>query len=445
MAVDTFQGDTLDAAWTFVDPLADCTATVANGHLTVSLPGGVTHDSITTANNAPRIVRDAPDGDWTLVASFKSVVRLEPATYGHGIVVCDGSDDVFIRADVYSTSGNTARLFCRDLSTIHISNVAVPNGSLGSSPCHLRLAKSGTTYTFSTSNNGIDWTQQAQFTNATAAPRVGVHAINAGGPAPAYAMKLARFADDGSLPAEPAEPSGFTAVFEDDFAAGTIGAALSASDWTDASVSDGATEYGDGTALFSISTTQGGAARANTTSSSVANARLTGRFKWSATTGDFAYMTIGVRGSGTWGDVYSNVNSYAVEFSQINNKLRLMRVTDAGTPTLDDAYHILAEDDTGVYEPTTNWNRFTLDAQGPWIRMKVWPEAGAEPSEWTWKAIDYSVDQGGVGLALGANWANATPTALSVEFDDIVISTPAAGIIASLFSPQTSMSVGVRL
>ncbi len=166
--IDEFDGSALDAAWTFVDPVGDCSVTVQNSCAELALPAASSHDSITGATTDPRLLRAVPAGtSWQVVASFRSQVR-KVATQGHGIVVCDAANAVLIRADVYGSSSNNTKAFCRDATAIRV-NADVWANAFSGCPAHLRLKRTNDDWEFATSYNGIDWRVHATFTNASVA------------------------------------------------------------------------------------------------------------------------------------------------------------------------------------------------------------------------------------------------------------------------------------
>ena len=193
---DGFDGSSLGATWSFVDPVGDSSVSVSGGLLEIGVPAGTSHDLWTGTNDAPRVLQDAPDSDFELVAKFDSVV--DSKYQMQGLLAVDDFDDL-VRADVHF-DGSSTRVFAALMSNGSASaqiSKKIPDGA----PVWLRLARSGDTWTVSYSHDGSSWSTAGSFSHSLSVSQVGVWAGNHH-PSPAFTAQVDYFLN----PADPLDP-----------------------------------------------------------------------------------------------------------------------------------------------------------------------------------------------------------------------------------------------
>ena len=161
----------------------------------LAVPAGTLHDAW-RSNKALRIVQDVSDDDFTAEAKFDS---LPIAKYqGQGILV-EHDDANWLRFDVYH-DGGTLRAFAAATangnSRTKLSTTIDANG-----PVWLRVARTGTSYTYAWSDNGTNWTPVGAFTADLTVTAVGPYAFNHT-PSPAFTATVDYLID----PANPITP-----------------------------------------------------------------------------------------------------------------------------------------------------------------------------------------------------------------------------------------------
>ncbi len=188
---DWFEGPTLDAAWSFIDPQDDCRLQLSSDGITFVLPGGSSHDLWPTTNaNAPRILRPAADEDFVITTHI--VTPPTPAVQSAGILI-EGTQQRFLRADLYSTDTEVRAFFALiDLAgseTTTFDNNAVAQLGQTSPPTYLRLTRTGNLFSFTYSHDGLIWPSKPGHEIPFEVTRIGLSVGNAAGtetPAPAY-------------------------------------------------------------------------------------------------------------------------------------------------------------------------------------------------------------------------------------------------------------------
>ncbi|MEJ2720899.1 MAG: T9SS type A sorting domain-containing protein [bacterium] len=172
---DDFYASALNTSlWRFIDPLGDATLTMTGTNLTVYIPGGMDHSLTTTGNNAPRIMQDAPDGNFEVEAKFDS--RGSYTYQGQGILVQE-DDDTYLRFDlVYTSSGTQVYIGYFDAGVL----TAVSNTTPAVQPTCLKVSREADTWTLKYSTNGTSWTTQKIFQQPLAVTEVGVFFNNTG-------------------------------------------------------------------------------------------------------------------------------------------------------------------------------------------------------------------------------------------------------------------------
>lgn len=180
---DEFTGDALDACrWDGIvreDPAA---YRVADGALHIDVPNG---DIYGTGNTGPTnfILQTAPEGDWVIETKVDGSRFTEQ--YQQAGLMVYGDDDNYLKFDYIVDNQAGQPLVRRIEFRSEIAGTVQdpqPNASnLTGGVWHLRLAKSGDTYTAAYSADGQTWTTLEPLTNAAVGdtPRIGLFSLGA--------------------------------------------------------------------------------------------------------------------------------------------------------------------------------------------------------------------------------------------------------------------------
>ena len=193
---DGFDGSGLGSMWSFVDPVGDSSVGVSGGRLSISVPAGTAHNLWTGSNDAPRLLQDAPDTDFEVIAKFDSTVSAKYQMQGL-LAVADLNN--LVRTDVYH-DGTTTRVFAARMtngSATPVVSTSIPDGA----PVWLKLARTSNTWTLSYSFDGSAWSTAGSFSHTLAVTQVGVWAGNHT-PSPAFTANVDYFLN----PADPIDP-----------------------------------------------------------------------------------------------------------------------------------------------------------------------------------------------------------------------------------------------
>ncbi|WP_431729896.1 ThuA domain-containing protein [Verrucosispora sp. TAA-831] len=178
---DEFSGTALDKCRWNAILREDATAyLVADGALRIDVPNG---DIYGTDNTGPTnfILQNAPDGDWTLETKVDG--RLLDEQYQQGGLIVYGDDDNYVKFDfvVDNQAGSpvSRRIELRSEIDGVIQDPQPGAEGLTESVWHLRLARTGDTFTASYSADGNTWTTLTELTNAAVGPtpKVGLFAL----------------------------------------------------------------------------------------------------------------------------------------------------------------------------------------------------------------------------------------------------------------------------
>jgi len=172
---DDFAGGDLDpAVWSVEGPAGISAATDGNASdafLELVTPDG-NYDAWGT-NNSARAMQDVSDVDFQIEARFLST----PAERFqlHGLLVEQDADN-WLRFDTYS-DGNVLRVFAA--VTTNGSSSSRVNAQIQAGEAeYLRVDRTGDTWTYEYSADGINWTTAVSFTQAITATAAGVFAGN---------------------------------------------------------------------------------------------------------------------------------------------------------------------------------------------------------------------------------------------------------------------------
>lgn len=173
---DDFSSAELDTSiWDFIDPRGDATLTLTGTNAIVYVPGGRRHTYEGAENFAPRLMQAAEDTDFEVQAGFGS-----SGSYWYqvqGLLVEEDADS-YIRFDAIYGAGDK-RVFVGYLDNgvfVPVTSFSVPQN-----PAHLRLRRSGITWSFDYSYDGLAWTRATFFNNPLVPTKVGATFHNTDG------------------------------------------------------------------------------------------------------------------------------------------------------------------------------------------------------------------------------------------------------------------------
>jgi Bacterial Ig-like domain (group 2)/Beta xylosidase C-terminal Concanavalin A-like domain len=153
----------LGPLWEVIAP-AGGSASISNGHLFLSVPGGSNHDTLLPSNQAVRALQPIGDTDFDVSIKIDSKIAATDADTSQGLMVMS-DDDAFITFAL-TTDGTNIGLVARTVK----AGVSTPvledtNFNQYQNPMYLRLTRSGDAYMASYSIDGVHWTQATGFTD----------------------------------------------------------------------------------------------------------------------------------------------------------------------------------------------------------------------------------------------------------------------------------------
>jgi cytochrome c len=180
---DEFAGTSLDRCrWDAVVREDATRYRETGGTLEIDVPNG---DIYGGGGTPPSnfILQNAPSGDWTIETKVDGSQFNEQ--YQQGGLIAYGDDDNYLKLD-YIVDNQPGQPLVRRIEFRSEIGAAVQNpqpnaNNLTGGIWHLRLAKTGDTYTASYSADGTDWTSLPALTNAAlgAAPKIGIFTLGA--------------------------------------------------------------------------------------------------------------------------------------------------------------------------------------------------------------------------------------------------------------------------
>jgi hypothetical protein len=172
---DTFDAGSLNTSvWTFVDPLADSTAVVSGGVLTLDVPATGDHHSVwTESDTLPRIVQPAANSDFDVTVKFDSDVLEDDQLQG---LLIEESASRRIRIELHHIGGRQ-RIFAATLiDGAGVVKLAQPL-SLSAS-MWLRVIRVGNEWTVQHSSNGTAFATATVFQQNLMVSSVGITSGN---------------------------------------------------------------------------------------------------------------------------------------------------------------------------------------------------------------------------------------------------------------------------
>ena len=185
---DDFNGcGGLGNVWNFVDsPAGDGAfalvgAGTADAYLEISVPAGVERQNY-NGLNSPRVMQSVADVDFEIELKFDS--ELQGAYKIQGLLVQSDANN-WLRFDLYS-SPSGLRYFAG--STVGGTTQQQGDGAVNlTAPYYLRVGRVGDFWTYSLSDNGVDYQTMVTFNRALVVSELGPYAGNASGAAsPAF-------------------------------------------------------------------------------------------------------------------------------------------------------------------------------------------------------------------------------------------------------------------
>jgi hypothetical protein len=162
--------------WEVVTPNGG-SATVANAHLTLTVPGGSNHDALLPSNQAVRVVQPIGNEDFDVSIKIDSPIVATDANTSQGLMVLADDRDFITFALV--TDGTNISLTAHKVSggvAATVFNVASFNEY--HNPMCLRLSRTGNTYTAYYSVDGVVWVQATSFVDTRIPTSIGPFAGN---------------------------------------------------------------------------------------------------------------------------------------------------------------------------------------------------------------------------------------------------------------------------
>lgn len=174
---DDFSGCQLDPTiWTYYNPLGDAIMSLTGEQLSITVPGGTSHDIWKSGINAPRIMQDIQNEDFEIEVKFDSVPTTK--TQMHGILIQQDSGN-FLRFN-YQSNGNNNTAVIVDGKNGNANSI-FSQELIGAIPAYLRVTRTGTTWTMQSSLNGQNWTTLTTINKALNTTQAGVFVGNTGG------------------------------------------------------------------------------------------------------------------------------------------------------------------------------------------------------------------------------------------------------------------------
>ncbi|OZV68145.1 T9SS type A sorting domain-containing protein [Winogradskyella aurantia] len=196
---DDFCGNTLDAVWTFDNPLNDANFALTgsgtnDAFLEIAVPAGPEHQIFTSGINAPNLMQTINNSDFEVEVKFESGV-ISPQYQQQGILVKE-SDTRYLRFEFYSKDDEKTYLYAQAFSLTGAQAAFVNDDifSEGAAPLYMRVKRVGNQWTLSYSENGTDFIIGATFFNDMVPTQIGPYAGNAtGNSSPAHTAKIDYF------------------------------------------------------------------------------------------------------------------------------------------------------------------------------------------------------------------------------------------------------------
>ena len=168
-------GQYLGSLWQLVNP-AGGSATMADGHLSLFIPGGSNHDLL-PSNQSVRAMQDI--SDETFDVSMKISSPISPTNNGtsEGLMVLSENGN-FITFALRADGSNIALTAQRVAAGVATTLLDLSDFSQYQNPIYLRIVRTGSAYMAFYSTDGQNWTQGTSFTDEDPPAQIGPFASN---------------------------------------------------------------------------------------------------------------------------------------------------------------------------------------------------------------------------------------------------------------------------
>lgn len=161
--------------WTFVNPVGDGSYEMNGTQLQLNVPADVSHNIWDMGNRSVRVIQPTQNVDFEIVTKFESVVSKRFQM--QGILVEEDAQN-FLRFEVHF-DGTSNRLYVAGFEDGRpraiISNIYLP-----ATPAYLRVTRVGSSWSFSSSEDGQAWFSAGSFVHSMVVTRSGVFGANHG-------------------------------------------------------------------------------------------------------------------------------------------------------------------------------------------------------------------------------------------------------------------------
>jgi hypothetical protein len=174
-ALPVVGGQYLGSLWQLVNP-AGGSATIADGHLSLFIPGGSNHDLL-PSNHSVRAMQDI--SDETFDVSMKISSPISPTNNGtsEGLMVLSENGN-FITFALRADGSNIALTAQRVAAGVATTFLDLSDFSQYQNPIYLRIVRTGSAYMAFYSTDGQNWTQGTGFTDEDPPAQIGPFASN---------------------------------------------------------------------------------------------------------------------------------------------------------------------------------------------------------------------------------------------------------------------------
>ncbi len=163
---DDFNGTSLNTSlWTVVAPVGG-SATVSNGHLLITVPGGSNHDAFNPALDAVQVVQQVSNANFDVNVKIDSTLAASGQYSGQGILV-EGDAHDYIRLEISANGSRVALSANTIIAGTQTQKFLIAPFSAYVVPTYLRLNRTGSTYTAYYSGDGTNWTQAGSFADSS--------------------------------------------------------------------------------------------------------------------------------------------------------------------------------------------------------------------------------------------------------------------------------------
>lgn len=383
--LDVDFGGSLPSGWTFVDPTSvGSSLTHGTDYAQVSITPGMTADSINSVGSTDATVGLVHDisGNFDVAVRFASVFAGDHSTMC-GFILRGASDAEMVRWTPYGTASRWSVYGYARSGGVgnEFSNYADDNNWFYGNPAWIRASRSGTTYNFYASSDGVNWTQLSQVTTNVDAITIklalGQYQNNLGR---AFRWELVRdLLTAGNTDARDAEPDYTTSQSQTtDFSSLPAWLSLESNADGSAVVTGGQLQLSTGSADQSYG-------RIAYVGTGHTYAGMLAKISWTATNGlAFGVAGLGVQDGGGSIDQYSRSPAYGYEIAgdttHASIPLRVHR--PVGTvPDFNESYTFL-EDGVNAPESTATWWWYRVEVIDDRIRFRLWADGSTEPSTW---------------------------------------------------------------